>query len=482
MKYKLISIVSLIIALIVCILANYFVLRINPTRVDQHLDSKIEDNCLDDEKNCSHLPIVSIVYEDSAPEVYKYIDSRSNNVSADSTTVNADFKLYYNHKTSNRLTDVPYLTSKLNIKYRGNSSLEFDKHQYLLKFINEDSTEKTVSLLGMNEENKWVLNGPYLDKSLLRNYVAYNIAGKITDSVPEVRYCELYVNGNYQGVYLLIETVSRTLTNITRYKEKWSNGMTSYILRLDRAEEDNVLIKNFGKYTGKITGINEMNIVYPSEDKLTDEIVNYITDDFSEFEKSLYSYEYKDYEKYIDVNSFIDYMLINEFFKNSDAGTHSTYFYKDVRGKIHMGPVWDFNNSANNYVEEIYSHENFLFYDKTWYDMLFKDENFINKTIERYRYLRKGVLSDEYIQNYIDGAVEYLGKSIDRNFEVWGYTFTTENLPKMLKPDSRNYHSYKEALEQYKDFLHNRGIWMDENIETLKQYCHTSVTKGYEGD
>lgn len=54
-------------------------------------------------------------------------------------------------------------------------------------------------------------------------------------------------------------------------------------------------------------------------------------------------------------------MIINEFFKNSDAGTHSTYLYKDIRGKITMGPIWDFNNAMNNYVEEIYGYDEFCF-------------------------------------------------------------------------------------------------------------------------
>ena len=483
MKYKVIGVVTLLITGFILFFANYILFKIVPKRVDQHINDKVENNCKKDEKFCTHLPIVSITFDEKEPELKPYIDSLTNMKAYESTLVSADFSLYYNGKTSNRLSDKPVLKEKIMTKYRGNSSLDFDKHQYLLKFVDKNGNKKEVSMLGMQNENSWILNGPYLDKTLLRNYVSYNIAGKILDNTPEVRYCEVFVNGEYKGVYLLVESISRELTKVTKYKPRWSNGMTSYIIRVDRkkGKDKGIYLNNLSKYTNKLVYTNYINIEYPGKDVLNDSLVKYIEDDFNNFEKMLYSYDYKKYPEYIDTNSFVDYMIINEFFKNSDAGTHSTYLYKDIRGKINIGPVWDFNNSANNYVEEVYSKENFMFQDKTWYDMLLKDERFTNKVIKRYKYLRKNILSDKYIQNYIDDTVEYLDDSIDRNFEVWGYTFTEKNLKNMLRPYSRNYKSYKEALEQYKDYLHDRGEWLDQNIDTLKQYSHYSINKIYEG-
>lgn len=472
MKYKVISFIILLSVLFACLGANYYLHTINKVRLDQHLDLAVENTCKEGEFFCTHLPIVTIdTHNQEIPGLLR-----------EDKMITVDFNLYYNGKESNRLTDTASLSSKAQIRYRGNSSLKFDKHQYLLKFVDDEEKEKKISLIGMDEENKWILNGPFLDKTLIRNYVAYNISGKITDSVPEVRFCEVFLDGEYQGVYLLIESISRTLTGVSRYKPNWSNGMSSYILRLDRYDEDNVMISNFSKYTSRIIPGNAINVVYPSEKDLTEDILNYINNNFSTFEKALYSYDYKEYSKYIDVDSFVDYMLINEFFKNSDAGTHSTYLYKDIRGKITMGPVWDFNNSVNNYVEELYSPQDFLFQDKAWYDLLLKDEKFVEKVISRYKELRKSYLSDDYIQNYIDDTVSYLGSAIGRNFGVWGYTFTTPNVPGMLKPDDRNYHSYNEALEQYKEFLKDRGEWLDDNIESLKQFSHPSIKKDYEGD
>ena len=111
-----------------------------------------------------------------------------------------------------------------------------------------------------------------------------------------------------------------------------------------------------------------------------------------------------------------------------------------------------------------------------WYYMLFKDERFVNRVIERYRYLRTTYLSEEYLNQYIDDTVAFLGPAIDRNFEVWGYTFE-EYTP--LRPAERNPENYEAALTQLKDFIHVRGTWMDENIETLLQYCHESKVKKF---
>lgn len=468
MKNKIIVLITVFIVAIICFIANLYMNKISKVRLDQHIDMKVESTCESEKEFCSHLPIIKINTNNQISSLEEYL------------TIDATFELYYKEGKSNLISDKENIKSKVQMRYRGNSSLLFPKHQYLLKFVKDNNEDKLVSLLGMNEENKWILNGPYLDKTLIRNYLAYNITGKIMDSTPEVRFCEVFLDDNYQGVYILVESISKTLTGITNYKPNWSNKMSSYIIRLDRYDETNTMLNNFTKYTNKIVHGNAINVIYPSAEELNDEIVKYINDDLSKIEKTLYSYDYHNYEEYIDVDSFVDYMIINEFFRNSDAGTHSTYLYKDVRGKLHMGPVWDFNNAIDNYVEEIYSYKGFLFQSKSWYEMLMKDEKFTSRVIARYRELRKSYLSDEYIQKYIDDTVSFLKDSIDRNYSVWGYTLTDKDVTGMLKPDNRNYRSYEEALNQLKSYLTNRGNWLDENIETLKQYSHPSVNKQYE--
>ena len=78
--------------------------------------------------------------------------------------------------------------------------------------------------------------------------------------------------------------------------------------------------------------------------------------------------------------------------------------------------------------------------------------------------------------NYIDETIAYLGGAIDRNFQVWGYSFESY---RPLQPEGRNPDSYEEAVEQLKDFCIQRGAWMDEHIDTLRQYSHPSKNKKF---
>ena len=120
--------------------------------------------------------------------------------------------------------------------------------------------------------------------------------------------------------------------------------------------------------------------------------------------------------------------------------------------------------------------QHFQMQNITWFYMMMKDENFVERIIERYWELRETFLSEEYLSQYIDQTIEYLGPAIGRNFEVWGYSFE-EYRP--LAPDSRNPDDYADAVDQLKDFCRDRGYWMDENIDTLLQFCHPSKNKRF---
>ena len=107
--------------------------------------------------------------------------------------------------------------------------------------------------------------------------------------------------------------------------------------------------------------------------------------------------------------------------------------------------------------------------------MLMKDEHFTQRIIDRYKYLRKNYLSDEYLLKYIDDIVYYLGDAINRNFEVWGYTFDQNT----LTPIERNPKNYEEAINQLKQHIIERGKFLDEKIETIKQFSHESKVKKF---
>ena len=281
----------------------------------------------------------------------------------------------------------------------------------------------------------------------------------------------------------MVETITNGVDCRVNVSEPVDNTTsTGYVLRLDRGSENELKnINNFTYYTYRIGQLHNfrVNIVYPKSGALTLELADAIEQDLSDFEKTIYSFDYDSeiygYRTWIDVDSFVAYFILNEFTCNYDAGTLSTYLYKDIGGKYRFC-IWDFNSACENYEFVTTEPQHFELQNTIWYLMLFKDEEFVENVIRRYHELRKNWLSNEYLTNYIDETIAYLGPAIDRNFEVWGYTFE-EYRP--LDPDSRNPADYDAAVDQMKEFIAERGEWMDEHIDILRQYGHPSKNKKF---
>jgi len=485
MKYKRIYLVSVCVVLA----ATFFIsMGVNTKSSWEHQHQSGNDKsektqgtiAVAKEDFSSHLPVVTI-------------DTRSQTIpglSREKDLITTSLKIYDGAGDRNSLSDHPAVSIEANIKYRGNSSLHFDKKSYLVKFVDEYGEDKKSKVMGMPEHSTWVLNGPFLDRTMMRNYLCMNVSAEIMGYAPRVRYCELFVDGDYKGVYLMMETVSygADRVNVTKYKD--GDIVSSYILRADRGDEPLNELNQFSEYTMRMPADTEKNkyaltVEYPSKSSLTHDLKETIEKDFSRFEKALYSFDYDDEvygaSSFVNINSFVDYFIINEFFQNYDAGIYSTYFHKDVRDKIYIGPVWDFNNACNNYMDTSYDGTGFGLYERTWYHMLMKDDSFTDSIIGRYKSLRTTFLNEEYLLHYIDDVQAYLGDAVDRNYSVWGYSFdvTKVNGENKLYPDERNYKSYEEAVSQLKEFIVNRGRWMDEYIENLSQYSHESKIKPY---
>ena len=154
-------------------------------------------------------------------------------------------------------------------------------------------------------------------------------------------------------------------------------------------------------------------------------MADYIARDISEIERGFYSADMVlgryPYEEHINVESFVDYYILQSF-TNNDGFSHSTYLYRDVRGTLHIGPVWDYNNVLDNFFQA-FSWHGFFLANRSWYGRLMTNERFVERVIARYRQLRRGVLSDDYLDDYIDGVIQYLGPAIERNESVWGYSY-----------------------------------------------------------
>lgn len=476
MKYKIIAItlVALLLGVIACGSVMPRIMKTENDRYHQHLEAEEKTACRHEgDVFCTHLPV--IVIDTGGVEIPGKAFHDENGDTHYTTTpegeeeITATVSILDGEECHNHLSDQAAVSTLARVRVRGNSSRHFIKLGYSLNFVDETDANVSHSVMGMDPHHEWVLHGPILDKTLIRNYVWYNVAGEVMDYAPNVRFCEAFINGEYMGLYLMVESVtagdndSRLQLSINRK----NNTFTGYCLRVDDGSNEIKDLNTFSMYSYQTEGV--VDSVYPGTSNLTPEMKARIQKDFSAFERILYSGDYNDprygYEAYIDVDSFVDYFILNEFSSNYDAGARSTYIYKEVGGPYKLC-VWDFNSALDNYQEQAIDPEMFLLQNRVWFNALIQDGRFTERVIQRYRELRETYLSEEYLNQYIDETIAYLGDAIDRNNERWDKDFVYD----LLSPPERNPDSYEEAVQDMKQYIHVRGEWMDENIDMLRQY------------
>ncbi|HPF20035.1 MAG TPA: CotH kinase family protein [Syntrophomonas sp.] len=485
--------IILMAAVMIMILTTTFITvmpKSDQRRVHQHREDTVQKCVHQNEVFCTHLPIVNISTGGQKIPGEPILNELGNTIALETgdngeTMIIAEISVIDNARANNHIGDTKAVDASAWLRIRGNSSRIFDKKSYAIRFIDTHGYDRELAVMGMPAHDEWALYGPFLDKTLLRNYLGMNISAEVMGYAPNVRFCECFLDGRYQGVYLFMETVARSenRVNLTGYDP--DHVASSYIVRMDEYEHNERSLDNFTYYTLNNKYNTGFTIVYPPRLLMTPETRTFIEDDISQFEKALYSFDFKDpargYRAYIDVDSFVDYYVLQEFFLNNDMCSRSTFLYKDIRGKLHMGPVWDYNNAFNNFIPLDFDGTDLQFIDRTWYQMLLRDEYFVNKVIARYKALRKSYLSDEYLLNYIDETTNYLGGAIDRNYMVWGYTFEREHQKPGVsrRPIELNPTSYEEAIDQLKTIIVKRGEWMDKHIDILQQNCHGSKIKHF---
>lgn len=485
MKYKLWGALLCLCAVALSLAAPLLEQQGPSLRYHQHRDAPAKAVETKGEGFATHLPLVEI--DTGGVEIpgrmeYREDGTKYFTTAADgSEAIPAHMDIVDQESAYNHPGDAPSLSSAITIHVRGNSSRTFDKSNYAIRLVSEDGVSNNPQpVMGMDAHHEWTLHGPYLDKTLLRNYMWYNIGGEIMDYAPNVRFCEVILNGEYQGVYVMIEkiTAGENGARLPLTVNAKDNTFSGYLLQLNGylPPVGNQFTNQFTYYAKRT--LYHMDIVYPGRSNMTPEIQRAISQDFSDFEKALYSYDYDNdrygYPAMIDTNSFIDYFLINELTCNYDAGWLSTYIYKDTEGKYRMC-LWDMNSACDNYQDSQMVENGFQMQNCLWYVMLMKDEDFVDRLIVRYWELRETYFDLEYLYRYIDDTAAYLGDAVDRNFTVWGYTFDYD----LLSPVERNPTSYQEAIDQMKGFLAWRIPWMDENIDALRHYAAESKVKKF---
>ncbi len=491
MKYRAAGVAVMALMLLAALCASIWQPDSPYRRVHQHMTARQPDAGCDCDGTglCSHLPLV--ILETGGVEIPGKPTGKLDAFGQELYTLAADGRdiidaslcVIDNPDGNNHPQDAAALTTAAEIRVRGHSSRHFAKSSYQLDFVDEQGTAAPAEVMGMAAHSEWVLYGPCLDKSLVRNYMWYNISGEIMEWAPNVRYCELILNGEYQGLYLMTETITDGENGRLNLSTTARNTTaTGYLLRSDRTtEEDLGGVRDIFSYLERTQPlITDVRIRYPKRSDLTEALRRDIELDYAAFEKALYSYDYDTdnygYWHFIDVDNFVDYYLINEFTVNVDMGYYSHYLYKDLEGKYKLA-VWDFNNTCDNYIEDRFPPETLEMASRPLYYMLTKHEGFAQQVLARYDALRQTVLSEEYLMTYIDDTLAFLGPAVERNNRRW-QELMTQWAP--LEPAERNLYSHEEAVEQLKTWLCERGRWLDENFHTLQQYSHPSRNKAYD--
>lgn len=490
MKYRTLGAVMTVVMLLSISAISFYTPENPKQRVHQHLTARGPDagcNCGGTEL-CTHLPLVIIdtggqtIPGEVTGETDAYGETINTLAEDGRDEMDVQLSIIDNQNQNNHPSDVAAVTTISEIRIRGHASRLFEKAPYRLNFVDENGEDRDLEVMGMSAHSDWVLYGPYMDKSLVRNYLWYNIAGEIMEWAPNVRYCELILDGEYRGLYLMVETITDgDGCRLDLRDDAYGTSVTGSLLRGDRTTEDDLDgIRDIYSYLERTLSLrSDIAIRYPKRAALTEEVRERIELDYAAFEKALYSYDHDTedygYWNYIDEDNFVDYFLINEYSLNMDAGRYSTYIYKDMTGKYKLA-VWDFNNACDNFPTDPVSPDQLEMVSHTWYFMLCKSEPFVERILDRYAQLRETVFSDDYLMTYIDETLAYLGPALDRNNERWAQAMA-EYEP--LSPTERNLYSHEDAVEQLKQWLLERGEWLDENLHTIQQYCHPSRNKTY---
>lgn len=271
-------------------------------------------------------------------------------------------------------------SEKCKIRGRGNTTWQMRKKPYLLKL------NSPAPMFGMKEAQKWVLMANGGDNTNLRNAYATYLAENVWNHfkwTPHYKFVNLFINGRYEGLYQVYEKIeaSESRLNIPDPNSNFHiNG--SVILVTDTRDRKPVhFVSSHG-----------IRFALYSPREVPDKMLKFLTERIDGFEAILFGDDFADpekgYRKYIDVMSFVDWYLINEFSKNRDARFENSCFlyYDGSDGKIDMEPIWDFDLSCGNISDERTSKTSgyWICVEADWYRRLMEDPYFRGKVIERW--------------------------------------------------------------------------------------------------
>lgn len=350
--------------------------------------------------------------------------------------------------------DLPTMVTE--IRGRGNTTWEWPKKPYALKL------DSKASLLGMPKHKRWVLLANFMDRTMLRNRIAFKIAESTSLAwTPRNEIVELIFNGRHQGNYMLVE-------HIKEDKNRVNISDDGYILELDFHFNNEVQwISPHGQSYFSQNGI-PFAVKFPDEDEITAQQLNWIKNYIDQAGQTLYGPDFCDpengYRKFLDMQSFVDYWLVFELCINHElANPGSVFMYKDSDTKLFAGPIWDFDWGTFSYQASPQAKGKLFMTEAIWYKQLFKDPEFLALAKERWNALKSAF---DRIPEFLDREHERLALSAELNFRMWDPAESRYmNGGNPINGDESL--SYSSAVERMRKILVERIQTLDEKINAL---------------
>ena len=355
----------------------------------------------------------------------------------------------------------------IGIKVRGQSSAMFPKPGYSIEIRDEKGEGKDESLFGLPPADDWVLHGPYVDKSMLRNSLAYWLFRQAGRYAPRTKHFDLYINGVYRGVYVLVEKIKRGKyrVDISKLKETDIAGDSltgGYLWAFDKVGTNTGGGGSNNQGGIEAEGFNTsdgLNVIlhYPKKANIQKQQEEYLKKYLNDLEALFKNGKNGDgFDKYVDLGSAVDYVLHQEVTNNGDSYWCSFFLHKPKdkggkngkefkEGKVTLGPPWDFNLAMSNGGMMGYGGGNSWQIESkgggggggfgggfgfggggmgslkapNWLIGLWKRSDYQDELKKRWAELRSGVWHTKVMDAYLDSMKTYLTKAADRNFKRW---------------------------------------------------------------
>jgi hypothetical protein len=350
----------------------------------------------------------------------------------------------------------PLQEGALEIRGRGHSTWDLmPKKPYRLKLTT------STSLLSMPASRHWVLLANYSDKTLLRNDVTFEFSRILGMAyTPRSQYVDFELNGSYQGVYQLVEHVRIAPDRVNIPELKVTDTTASaisggYLIEIDeRRGEDFCFNSTVTRMIFCVS--NPETLLQPAWSRHRQYIESYIRD----VDAAIFGAQFADpttgYAGYLDVDSAINYYLINELFKNVDGNLRlSTFLYKKRDGKLTFGPIWDFDLAIGNVN---YDGADLVdgWHTRTapWFTRMFQDPAFAGRVKSRWNQMKTEKTVDSLVE-YMTARRFYLSKVQVRNFQKWPILGT------WVWPNRVVTGSYEGEVLAAQNWLWSRMRWMD---------------------